>query len=254
MERIIQFVLGVVRLMKRLGNLDTIVRLFAASALYLLVTVTATAQNSLVVVELYTSQGCSSCPPADRLIRQIAKRDEVVALSLHVDYWDYIGWKDEFALASNAIRQRAYAKAYGRRTIFTPEMIINGRQSVVGSHTTKVVRNVEKQASQPPIAAVKINRKNDLLSIDATLLQGIDQDIIVQLVRFAPDRMISIRAGENAGRNLTYTNVVTSWENIAKWGGQEDLSLQVPIQGPEGVVVLLQQDNFGPILAAAKLN
>ncbi len=253
MQPIAQCTLGLVRLIKARRCIVASSRIIAALLLYLLTAVTISAQNSPVVVELYTSQGCSSCPPADRLFRQLAKRSEVVALSLHVDYWDYIGWKDEFAIPTNAKRQRAYAKAYGRRTIFTPEMIINGTESVVGSHVAKVVGNIEKQASQPPVAVVQLNRKNDLLSIEATLLHGIDHMVNVQLVRYAPNREISIRAGENAGRNLTYTNVVTSWENIAQWDGQADLSLQVPVQGPDGLVVLLQGEDFGPILAAARL-
>jgi hypothetical protein len=89
------------------------------------------AQDRPVLVELFTSQGCSSCPPADALLHKLARRDDVVALALHVDYWDYIGWKDTFAKAAHSARQRAYAREAGRRMVYTPQMIINGADHVV---------------------------------------------------------------------------------------------------------------------------
>ena len=102
-------------------------------AAFAAISVPATAQSP-VVVELFTSQGCSSCPPADKLMHELAKRDDVIALALHVDYWDYIGWKDVFAQPEFTARQRAYARLGNRKMIYTPQMVINGRDHVVGSN------------------------------------------------------------------------------------------------------------------------
>ncbi|HHB81142.1 MAG TPA: DUF1223 domain-containing protein, partial [Aliiroseovarius sp.] len=106
-------------------------------------------ERPLVVVELFTSQGCSSCPPADALLARLAQRDDVLALSMHVDYWDYIGWPDTFAQPKNTERQKAYAHAAGMRSIYTPQMIIAGKDHVIGSKPMDVVDYIEMSRAAP---------------------------------------------------------------------------------------------------------
>ena len=114
-----------------------------------------------VVVELYTSQGCSSCPPADAfLARELANRDDVIALALHVDYWDYIGWKDDFADPQHTDRQRDYARAAGQRTIYTPQMIIAGKDHVIGSHPAEVKKLIRAHASAAFPLAILVRRRS----------------------------------------------------------------------------------------------
>mgnify|MGYP000680805641 CR=1 FL=1 len=124
-----------------------------------------------VVVELYTSQGCSSCPPADAFLeRELAERDDVIALALHVDYWDYIGWKDDFADPAYTRRQRSYAHAAGHRTIYTPQMIIGGVDHVIGSHPSEVKGFIAQHEKLASDVSVTLERNGD--SLEITLNQG----------------------------------------------------------------------------------
>ncbi|MCY4306171.1 MAG: DUF1223 domain-containing protein [Aestuariivita sp.] len=214
----------------------------------------AIAERSSVVVELFTSQGCSSCPPADRLLHELAARDDVIALALHVDYWDYIGWKDQFAVPLNADRQKAYAATAGRRMIFTPEMIINGLDSVVGTRAMQVVDEIYNHANRPRIIELNAEREGDLLSIDAVIKRAPEKNIVVQLVRYTSARDIFIERGENAGLQMTYANVISSWKTIGQWDGKKNFSLNFPVKGEEPVVVLMQYEGHGEILNAIKLD
>ena len=138
-------------------------RLIKAIVASVLLVAPAWAENAPVVVELYTSQGCSSCPPADVLFHEIADRDDVIALALHVDYWDYIGWKDEFAHPSHADRQRAYATVAGRRSIYTPEMIVNGETDIVGAKPMQLSEAIAMHRQRPVKVAVNVSREGCLL-------------------------------------------------------------------------------------------
>lgn len=129
-------------------------RFTAALALALCFAAPGFAQRAMVVVELYTSQGCSSCPPADALLHDLAEREDVIALALHVDYWDYIGWKDEFAHPQHAQRQRAYAQKAKRRSIYTPEFIVQGQTDVVGA----LFSNAPSAAHTPSPSAMRFNK------------------------------------------------------------------------------------------------
>ncbi len=208
-----------------------------------------------VVVELYTSQGCSSCPPADKLMHELAARDDVIALALHVDYWDYIGWKDQFADPAHSERQKAYAVAAGRRSVYTPQMIINGTDSVVGARSMELAELIAAHAAKPVRVSVDLVRQGDAIEIRAERLNGTPQAaMIVQMARFTPERTIEITRGENAGRTMTYANVVFELEIIADWNGAEPLDLSMPITGDSPVAVLVQYEGTGPILGAAKLD
>ncbi len=222
----------------------TMTLLFAGSAL---------AQTNQVVVELYTSQGCSSCPPADKILHKLAARDDVIALALHVDYWDYIGWKDTFADPKYTKRQRAYAQAANSRSIYTPQMVIGGISHVIGNHPMEVVEAVEALRNKNTGVKLDVVRNGDRLSIDANLTRGKGQAMQVQLVRYTPLSSVAIRRGENAGRTIEYNNIVTQWDQIKKWNGSSALDMTVNVSGTDPVVVIVQAANNGPILAAVQL-
>lgn len=205
-----------------------------------------------VVVELYTSQGCSSCPPADALLHELADRDDVIALALHVDYWDYIGWKDSFGARAHADRQRAYARAAGKRMIYTPQMIVGGRDHVVGTKPMELARQIERHHDIPAAVPVVLERRGNKLRVSAPggMVSG---DLMVQLVRYLPRATVDIRRGENAGRTLTYANIVTELSVIGTWNGKQPLSLETRLKDDGPVVVLIQSKRHGPILGAARL-
>ena len=206
-----------------------------------------------VVVELYTSQGCSSCPPADDYLMELAQEPGIIALALHVDYWDYIGWKDKFGSPDFADRQRAYAHAVGSTTIYTPQMIVAGVDMVEGSDPVRVSGDIRRHQSADAMVVLQLMRKGGKLAIRATPVTQIDQRLVVQLVRYRPHESVAIKHGENAGRTIDYANIVTSWTTIGNWDGQGDLNMSVPVQGSDAVVVIVQAEGPGMIYAASVL-
>jgi len=211
------------------------------------------AADQPVVVELYTSQGCSSCPPADALLAELAERDDVIPLALHVDYWDYIGWKDIFANPAHTERQKAYARAAGARTIYTPQMIVGGRDHVVGYKPMRLAELIETHGDRTPAVRVDLTRQGDTLSIRAEAAAALPQAAVIQVLRYAPGRDVAIHRGENAGRTLTYSNIVTELRRVGTWDGAAPLSLEAPVPGTDPVVVLIQAPGHGRILGAARL-
>ena len=213
----------------------------------------ATAQDGPVVVELFTSQGCSSCPPADEILHELAARDDVIALALHVDYWDYIGWKDPFGDPAHADRQRAYAAAGNRRSVFTPEMIVNGTTDVVGAKPMKLSKAIAEHARQPRLVDLSLRREGDSLLIRAEPLPGLIGPVTIHMLRYSPLRETEIKRGENAGKTLSYANVVEGWTVLGEWDGLSPLEMSAEISGDKPVVVLLQEPVAGPIVAASRL-
>mgnify|MGYP001946920862 CR=1 FL=1 len=157
----------------------------------------AAAQERPVLVELYTSQGCSSCPPADAFLHKLASRDDVIALALHVDYWDYIGWKDSFARPEYTARQRAYAKVANRRMVYTPQMIINGTDHVVGTRPMDVKDLIRKHHGGASEVALSVAERQGKLEIDATAAAGTGGTATVRLFRYLPQETVAIKRGEN---------------------------------------------------------
>lgn len=213
----------------------------------------AQAQDAPVVVELFTSQGCSSCPPADAMLLELAKREDVIALALHVDYWDYIGWKDPFADPAHTARQRAYAVRNDRRSIYTPEMIVGGLTDVVGAKPMELSKAIAQHAEQPDPVTLDLHREGDTLHIRAQVAGKVDGPMAVHLLRYTPLKSSKIKRGENAGKTLDYANIVEGWKVIEEWDGTAPLSLTAPISGDKPAVVIIQQGKVGPILAAARL-
>ena len=214
-----------------------------------------------VVVALFTSQGCSSCPPADALLHELAERPDVLALSLPVDYWDYLGWKDTLASPSNTRRQKTYAANMGARTVYTPQMVINGMEDVVGSRRGEVTGAIEAQQSRPPSEVVPVSLTQDgnsvQISVGANPLIG-NVEATLWMVYFEDQATVEIKRGENRGRELSYTNVVRDMVPIGMWKG-EPLHMEVAMEslaspGYDGCALILQTDGQGPILGAAKLD
>lgn len=212
-----------------------------------------------VVIELFTSQGCSSCPPADALLVELAKRDDVLPLALHVDYWDYIGWKDIFADPSFTERQRAYANASGHRTIYTPQMIVGGENHVVGFKPMKLADLIADQkrkieASKLGLTAI---RSGDTLSIALNNSGAPARDMMVQVIEYRSHETVKIRVGENAGKSIDYANIVTSWTHVANWDGTSPVHLGAELTSADPAVVIVQQDLDGlpgEIVAAMRVN
>ncbi|MEM7469731.1 MAG: DUF1223 domain-containing protein [Pseudomonadota bacterium] len=214
----------------------------------------APAASADVVVELYTSQGCNSCPPADALLEELVARDDVIALSLHVDYWDYLGWKDEFAIPAFTERQRGYAARSGSAMIYTPQMVIDGKEQIVGTKAMKLAELIAKHAQVAEPVSLSIERAETALRVAADVPEGVSGPMAVYLVQFSPSKTVKIKRGENAGRELTYHNVVTNWVLLTKWDGDAPLAVEAEFDSSAPAVVIVQDGAVGPILAAQKID
>lgn len=209
------------------------------------------ADENLVVVELFTSQGCASCPPADSLFGELAQRDDILALSLHVDYWDYIGWKDEFADPAFTARQKAYAYAHRKSSVYTPQMIVGGSDILVGLKPMTLADLLQIHAAKPAGVELTARRDGDRIEVEVSdALRPVP--MVIDLVTYAPKRTVSITRGENAGRTLDYHNVVASWTRIGEWSGEGTFRATVTIAGDDPAAVLVQEKGPGAILAAAR--
>lgn len=206
-----------------------------------------------VVVELYTSQGCASCPPADEFLAELATHDEVIALALHVDYWDYIGWEDSFAHAAFTERQKSYARAVKSRMIYTPQMIVGGVDRVEGHTPEVVVKSIGKHLALERTVSLTLERRGDQVVIRAVAEPPLTTGAQVQLVRYMPEAVVEIARGENAGKTVTYHNIVTEWTMLADWPGLAPLELVAPAPGSEPVVVIVQEPGPAAVLAAARV-
>lgn len=205
------------------------------------------------VVELYTSQGCSSCPPADAYLAKLAREPGVIALALHVDYWDYIGWADTFGNPRFSDRQRDYARAAGGTTIYTPQMVVQGVDHAVGSDPDDVAGMIRRHQSGAAMVVLQLTRQGKEVRVHAKARVALEGPLVVQLVRYRPLAKVVIERGENAGRTINYVNIVTSWTKVGEWRGGGDLDMVVPAPGAEAVVVILQEPGPGMIFAASAL-
>ncbi|MGB1236280.1 MAG: DUF1223 domain-containing protein [Planktomarina sp.] len=226
-------------------------KLFLALAT-ILAPLTAAAQDRPVVVELFTSQGCSSCPPADAILHELVKDPQIIPLALHVDYWDYIGWKDSFASPAFTKRQRTYASAQEERMVYTPQMMVNGMSHVVGSRRSEISALVQAAKGQQALVGVSANLSGDSLTInvDETQVKG---PFIVHVVSYRPNSTVQIKRGENAGRTITYANVVTNWRSLVEWSGRSDDTFKT-MHDDSKAVVLIQRKGFGEIIGATRVN
>ena len=208
----------------------------------------------VVVVELYTSQGCSSCPPADDFLAMLAMDPSIMPLALHVDYWDYIGWADKFASANFTERQKDYAHQAGTRSIYTPQMIVGGLDRVEGYKREETGELIRKHLKAAQDIGLSVNRTGNTVTIRADANSAVGSNATVQLVRYIPSETVNIERGENAGRSITYYNIVKSWQTVGDWSGAEPLDLQTSVKGDDPLVVIVQQDGPAYIVAAARLD
>lgn len=185
-------------------------------------------------------------------MHELTKRDDVIALALHVDYWDYIGWKDEFADPAYSDRQRGYAIESGRRSVYTPQMIINGTTDIVGTRPMELSKAIADHNAKPATVDLDVSRTGDVVSIAASSLKN-NAPMLVHLVRYQKERTTKITRGENAGHTLSYANVTQDWKILRQWDGVTDLRMDAQVSGSEPLVVMIQEGRHGPILAAAKI-
>lgn len=217
------------------------------------------------VLELYTSQGCSSCPPADALLHKFASRPDIIALTLPVDYWDYLGWKDTLANPKFSQRQRKYAKIRGDGRIYTPQVIVNGLTHAVGSRESDIEKQIEATNAQLAHHRIglRMHAEEGKLTIEADgAPEGAAQgegvkDATIWLAVLQKSAEVEIKRGENHGRKVTYVNVVRELTSVGTWSGKPlEIVLErhaVMQPGTESCVVFLQQGMGGPIIGAAEV-
>lgn len=209
----------------------------------------AVAAERPVVVELFTSQGCSSCPPADAYLIELSKgRRDVLPLAFHVTYWDQLGWKDPFSLPSATERQSQYGRRFGDGS-YTPQIVVDGAAGMVGSHRSAVASAIERAKRESvTAAAVSVTRNGKLVSIEVGSGTGNGR---VLLIGFDREHTTPIGRGENGGRTLTEANIVRSIRPVGHWSGSP---LKISEQFPEGqdVAVVLEAPN-GQVIGASRL-
>jgi hypothetical protein len=198
------------------------------------------------VVELFTSQGCNSCPPADEFLAELAREGDVVALAYHVDYWDYLGWRDTLADPENTARQRDYGAALKQRSVYTPQAVINGRVHANGADRTAVKSAIGQldATGRGLRVALQVSRRGGGVVIDAAGIDG-RRDAHLLLACYQAPQKVKIARGENAGRWIEYWNAVTSIQVAGMWHGDpaqfELPASEVKKNGPGGCAVLLQE-------------
>ena len=222
----------------------------------------ARAGDLRAVLELFTSQGCSSCPAADRLIGQLVKDDPaLVALSVPVDYWDYLGWRDTLANPAHSARQRGYARVRGDGQVYTPQIVVNGAVDALGSDQAAVERAIAETTKESDVMSVPVvlTVSGTALSVKVPAAETSDQAAAeVWLCPLAKTIAVAIARGENRGRTITYHNVVRDWLKLGDWTGAQsnwDVPLpQIKAAGIDAAAVILQEgthDRPGIILGAA---
>ena len=208
-----------------------------------------------VVVELFTSEGCSSCPPADAFLGELAQRPDVVALAFHVDYWDYIGWKDPYAHAAFTQRQHEYAAALGLHMVYTPQMVVDGRTDVVGSERGSVEAAIGKAAAQPKLAvAIEKGAGGAYRAVIPAAAAPSGGPATVWLAVFDSEQETRVKRGENGGRTLKEFNIVREWRQIGTWKGDAlTLPIDIAMGDPDrnGCAIVVQSGPVGPVLGAA---
>ena len=211
-------------------------------------TVTGVAGPQRSIVELFTSQGCSSCPPADALLGRLSADPALLALSFHVNYWNSIGWKDPFSSQVSTDRQYAYAHALGERTVFTPQLIVNGTRSLIGSQESEIRKEIAKATEATlPVSADLAKQADGSFSLQLT---GPAVAADVWEVRYVRRSVTKIRAGENGGRELETFNDVVQLHSLGKF--QPGVLKLEPLHQPaDGLAVLVQKPSGGPILGVA---
>jgi hypothetical protein len=212
-----------------------------------LAVIPAQAGERPIVVELFTSQGCSSCPPADALLAELARRPDVLALSFHVDYWDRLGWKDPFSSRAATDRQNRYAKLLALHTVYTPQIVVDGKWEAVGSDRADVERALDLARRDRPVVPVTLALDHGEAQV--TLGPGSDKVAAsVLLIGFDRRHVTAVKRGENSGRTLAHVDVVRGLEEIARPGGD---GIALPIHWHCDLIAAVVQAADGRVLGVA---
>jgi len=203
-----------------------------------------------VVIELFTSQGCNSCPPADAFLGELATRRDVLPLAFHVDYWNYIGWEDPFSSPDATFRQREYGRLMNLRAIYTPQMVIDGTAHEVGSNRSAVASAIKQATLDGKVPVALMNDENGYrVHIGMGTPAG---PAAVWLIEYDPQNVTDVKRGENAGKTLTEYNIVRAWRQIGTWDGN---SLEIALPAAEtdaaACAVIVQAQPVGRIYGAA---
>mgnify|MGYP001550242408 FL=1 len=184
----------------------------------------AGATEPRAVIELFTSQGCSSCPAADKLLAELSHDSTLVTLSLAVDYWDYLGWKDTLALHGHSNRERAYADARGDREVYTPQVVVNGLVPVLGSDKAAIEHAIAqtRQSAKPLTLPVTLTVADGKVSVNVPAAKDEQGSAEIWLCPVTSKAQVAIARGENRGHTLTYTNVVRRWVKLGVWTGKAE--------------------------------
>lgn len=219
----------------------------------------AAASEVKAVIELFTSQGCSSCPKADRLLGEFADDRRFVALSLAVDYWDYLGWRDTLALTAHSVRQKGYATQRGDRHVYTPQAVVNGALEAIGSDRYAIEHSVSNAGLKSKLT-VPVTLTRSETNVDIEVGEGMGPAATIWMVAVMKKVPVTIERGENRGKTIIYHNVVRRWQRIGEWNG-EMVRATVPLAdiaqlGADAAAVLVQAGSIekpGPICGAAMI-
>ncbi|PHQ67056.1 MAG: DUF1223 domain-containing protein [Sneathiella sp.] len=203
------------------------------------------------VVELYTSQGCSSCPPADRFLGELVQDKDILGLTFAVTYWDYIGWKDTFGSKDNDLRQVGYKQEFGSRYVYTPQMVIDGKDHKVGSDRSGVRSLIENSAGHAQQLPLTWTFSDNKLEVQLPAGEG---EATIWLADIDRSNDVDIGRGENTGHKITYHNVVRKLRSLGNWNGNAktivlDLA-EMRAMGRDGCALIIQKTGQGPIIAA----
>ncbi len=210
-----------------------------------------------VVLELFTSQGCSSCPAADTLIRRLGEADpSLVPLAFHVDYWDYLGWKDPYSAKEYTQRQYGYSRNFRDNEVYTPELVVNGLQAVVGSAEGDVKRAIAAARNTAPQAAIRFVPHQGAAAVEVTVAAAVvaaANQVSAEIweIRFNRLSSTAVKAGENQGHTVTTANTVTAMRRLGTLSETPSrFTLAAPTNPNDGVAVIVQRPNQGAIIAA----
>jgi hypothetical protein len=218
------------------------------------------------VIELFTSEGCSSCPPADDVLRELAEEasrtgERVYPLAFHVDYWNALGWPDPYSSTWATSRQHVYGKALGQQGVYTPEMIINGREAFVGSNRSRAHRSIDSALSRPEGIRIALHttRVDDLrLSLDLTFSTAPASGSVLQLALVQIEALTRVKAGENAGHTLHHANVVRGFQSVYLDGAQNGRAIFTPAPardlGKTAIIAFLQDPETMTVSGATRVD
>ena len=216
-------------------------------------------ETGVVVMELFTSQGCSSCPPADEILGQYALKNDthIIPLAFHVDYWNRLGWTDSFSTAKYTNRQRNYAAKFGGESVYTPQIVLNGQKEILGSDDAAITANVSNFLKEPELVSVSIANKavqGSTITVSYTINKSVTKaSINAALVQ--ANVITYIKAGENRGMKLDNYNIVRDFETVVLTNTTGNIELQLPPGNSAtgfSIVLFAQDDESGKILGAIK--